>query len=650
MLSGKALRAPDRVADSGFARLIVRGDLSFLVILASLGVALFWGAAHALSPGHGKTIVTAYLVGSRGTPRHAALLGLITTVTHTIGVFALGAVTLALSAFIVPDRLYPWINVLSGALVVIVGLAVLTGRWRSAHTHAHDHAHDHDHAHGHEDGHSHGGHHHHHHDEQPQDLRSLVAVGISGGLLPCPSALVVLLAAISLHRVAFGMLLDRRVQLRSRTHDHRDRTAGPLRQAGVRPLRPERRTDPVPAGGERTRDRRRRPRHDRARDSGAARLMFGLDTWLTHFSDGSTLIVVIAVAVILGLRHASDPDHLAAVTTLVSNGRGGATRLGLSWGLGHATSLVVLGIPIVLWKAYLPPNVEQSAEVTIGLVIMALALWLLVRWRRGAFAHAHDHTHLRVPPRRTPWQAFGIGLIHGIGGSGGVGVLLLATIHSHADGTARARAVRRVHRRLDGAPLDRIRDDALAPARPALVCTHRAGARSAQPRVRGLVHAGSADHRAVLVLSPPGRGRRPPRPNTILMSRFLAAAGLVAVFLGVLFAVLFTRPGVSAEPAARTAAPAKVKLSSTLPAWVAPGVRVGISGFAGAHQVVRVRLGGRSVAVVRSGRLGGFRLAVVAPQARPLRRLGALERRGRPRRDAARAPRDPRRGRRRDDR
>jgi high-affinity nickel permease len=160
--------------------------------------------------------------------------------------------------------------------------------------------------------------------------------------------------------------------------------------------------------------------------------MFGLDTWLTHFSDGSTLIVVIAVAVLLGLRHASDPDHLAAVTTLVSNGRGGATRLGLTWGLGHATSLVVLGIPIVLWKAFLPPNVEQSAEVTIGLVIMALALWLLVRWRRGAFAHAHDHTHLRVPPTRTPWQAFGIGLIHGIGGSGGVGVLLLATIHSHA--------------------------------------------------------------------------------------------------------------------------------------------------------------------------------------------------------------------------
>jgi high-affinity nickel permease len=158
--------------------------------------------------------------------------------------------------------------------------------------------------------------------------------------------------------------------------------------------------------------------------------MFGLDEWIVQFSDGTTLVAVIAVAVVLGLRHASDPDHLLAVTTLVTNGRGGATRLGLSWGLGHATSLLVLGVPIVLWKAFLPPRVEQSAEVAIGLVIAALALWLLVRWRRGAFAH--DHSHLRVPPTRTIRQAFAIGLVHGIGGSGGVGVLLLASIRSHA--------------------------------------------------------------------------------------------------------------------------------------------------------------------------------------------------------------------------
>jgi len=179
---GKILEARDRVADDGFASLVGRERLSLWVILASLGAALFWGAAHALSPGHGKTIVTAYLVGQRGTPRHAALLGLIVTVTHTIGVFALGLVTLALSQFIVPDRLYPWLNLASGLLVVAIGVTVLRARWHRAH-------------------------HHHHHHEHDTSLRSLFAVGVSGGLLPCPSALVVLLAAISLHRVAFGLLL-----------------------------------------------------------------------------------------------------------------------------------------------------------------------------------------------------------------------------------------------------------------------------------------------------------------------------------------------------------------------------------------------------------------------------------------------------------
>jgi nickel/cobalt transporter (NicO) family protein len=186
---GAALRAPDRVADSGFAALVGRDHLRFWVIVASLGAALFWGMAHALSPGHGKTIVTAYLVGQRGTPRLAALLGLVVTATHTVGVFALGAVTLLLSRFIVPDQLYPWLNFVSGVLVVLIGASVLRSRWRHRRAHAHGH------------------HHHHHEHEHGLSRRSLIAVGVSGGLLPCPSALVVLLAAISLHRVAFGMLL-----------------------------------------------------------------------------------------------------------------------------------------------------------------------------------------------------------------------------------------------------------------------------------------------------------------------------------------------------------------------------------------------------------------------------------------------------------
>jgi ABC-type nickel/cobalt efflux system permease component RcnA len=176
--------------------------------------------------------------------------------------------------------------------------------------------------------------------------------------------------------------------------------------------------------------------------------VFGLDDWIASFSDGTTLLVVVAVAVVLGLRHATDPDHLAAVTTLVASGRERtarhASKLGLSWGLGHATSLFAFGLPIVLFKAFLPEPVQRAAETAVGLVIVALAVWLLVRWRRGLF-HVHVHAHERLHahghvhdgdghphgarPARSPLQAYGIGLVHGMGGSAGVGVLLLASIH-----------------------------------------------------------------------------------------------------------------------------------------------------------------------------------------------------------------------------
>ncbi len=178
----------------GFESLIARGDLGVGVILASLLVAMFWGAAHALTPGHGKAIVAGYLVGSRGKPRHAVLLGLIVTATHTAGVFALGLVTLLLSRFIVPEQLYPWLTLASGILVVCVGAVVLAGRVRRARAndHHHHHHHPHDHSHSHDHGFGRGG---------------LLGVGVAAGLLPCPSALVVLLSAIALHRVGFGLAL-----------------------------------------------------------------------------------------------------------------------------------------------------------------------------------------------------------------------------------------------------------------------------------------------------------------------------------------------------------------------------------------------------------------------------------------------------------
>jgi ABC-type nickel/cobalt efflux system permease component RcnA len=191
-------------ADDGFAGVFADAASGHGVLIFLLLAAMAWGAVHALSPGHGKTMVAAYLVGTRGTARHALALGATVTVTHTAGVFALGLVTLALSQYILPEQLYPWLNLASGLLVVIVGAGVLRSRvrrLRSHQHHDHHHAHDHDHHHG-----PHARDHHHH---GPEDLtwRGLLGMGASAGLIPCPSALVVLLAAIAQHQVALGLLM-----------------------------------------------------------------------------------------------------------------------------------------------------------------------------------------------------------------------------------------------------------------------------------------------------------------------------------------------------------------------------------------------------------------------------------------------------------
>jgi nickel/cobalt exporter len=240
------------------------------VALLAMFIALVLGAMHALSPGHGKTIVGAYLIGSRGTPRHALFLGITVTITHTLGVFALGFATLVASRFIVPERLFPILSLISGLLVLGMGIFLLAQRWRAAqgqHRHAspHGHApHNHGHhGHGHDDHHDHAEHphphrahqhhahapheHSHHDDEErhahdgihgghrdappaavalmhshggtvhshlpPAALsdtvswRGLLALGISGGLVPCPSAMVLLLAAVALNKTAYGLVL-----------------------------------------------------------------------------------------------------------------------------------------------------------------------------------------------------------------------------------------------------------------------------------------------------------------------------------------------------------------------------------------------------------------------------------------------------------
>jgi nickel/cobalt exporter len=205
--------------DGAFAALITLPELDLRVVLLALATALGLGALHALEPGHGKTAAAAYLVGARATPGHAVVLGLTITAMHTSSVFILGLVTLFASQFILPERLLPWLGLASGLIVVVIGLRMFLSRLRSssaapAHSHSsehdddHDHPHDHDHNHGHSHDHDHG------HSHLPPALtggnigwRGVLAIGISGGLLPCPAALVVLLSAIGLGRLGFGMLL-----------------------------------------------------------------------------------------------------------------------------------------------------------------------------------------------------------------------------------------------------------------------------------------------------------------------------------------------------------------------------------------------------------------------------------------------------------
>ena len=242
--------------EDAFTRLITLENLTLPTILLALGISFVWGATHAMTPGHGKTIVGAYLVGSRGTIKHALYLGLTTTITHTLGVFVLGLITLFAAQYIVPEKLYPWMSLLSGLFVVGIGLNLFIQRFRSSklngsfgrlkpslsklqpdyspalqsaktntgHAHAHrfvlasprGHTSSHDHHHHDHDEHHHDHEHHDHHHgpvgnshTPPEEItwRNLLALGVSGGLIPCPSALVVMLGAIALNRIGFGLIL-----------------------------------------------------------------------------------------------------------------------------------------------------------------------------------------------------------------------------------------------------------------------------------------------------------------------------------------------------------------------------------------------------------------------------------------------------------
>ena len=291
---------------------LVDDELSFGVVAVALLLAMGWGALHSLSPGHGKTMVAAYLVGTRGTARHALLLGLFVTVTHTVGVVALGLVTLFASRYILPETLFPWINLVAALLVVAVGLWAGRGRFaaarrrfahdrahavgaahergqRDVHEHAHapvpalamagavahDHGHSHPHGHGHSHGHEHSHGHGHSHDHgpdghthaPPEDLsmRSLLAVGASAGIIPCPSALVLLLGRDRARPCRLWPGARARLLGGPRRPAEHHRAAGDLRAplhraAAARRPAGRRDTGPLRAGDRRPRGGAHRPR------------------------------------------------------------------------------------------------------------------------------------------------------------------------------------------------------------------------------------------------------------------------------------------------------------------------------------------------------------------------------------------------------
>jgi nickel/cobalt transporter (NicO) family protein len=404
---------PTVVSKDRFAELISVPELTPGFALLGLLLAGVLGAAHALSPGHGKTVVGAYLVGSRGTPRHAAFLGLTVTITHTAGVFALGLATLFSSRYFLPERLFPVLSLVSGALVALMGLSLfwrrLSGLW--GHTHGHGHTHEHElsglmHSHG-------GGRPHSHLPPQENDeaisWRNLLALGVSGGLLPCPSALVVLLSAVALHRVGYGLLLVVAFSIG---------LAATLTGVGLAFVYAGRWFSQFGSVGETHWLRKVLPVlsafavgclgaaicYQAVRQMDVNPIAIAQSAFLRWHSIafGQTSIfsmgswAVLAFGLILGFKHATEADHVMAVSTIVSEHRNlvKVAVVGGLWGLGHTLTLVAIGIVVLMLGVAIPERISQYLEFGVGLMIIGLSGTALRRiFRRPTDLHVHTHAH-----------------------------------------------------------------------------------------------------------------------------------------------------------------------------------------------------------------------------------------------------------------
>ncbi|MBS1792037.1 MAG: sulfite exporter TauE/SafE family protein [Acidobacteria bacterium] len=438
---------PVAVVRDRFAELITVEKLTPTVILIGLLLAFVLGGAHAMSPGHGKTVVGAYLVGSRGTFKHAAFLGATVTITHTFGVFVLGLLTLFASRYVLPEKLYPVLSFVSGALVVIIGGGMFSKRLNTliGLNHDHDHSHSHDHAHSHDEdsGHTH---------LPPDEItwRSLLALGVSGGIMPCPSALVLMLGAISLNRVGYGLILILIFSLG---------LASVLTAVGLAFVYGGKILDRAPGAN---RWMKILPVVSSAVITilGAAICYEALqqaginlaDFWRVELEEAKSLsaMAILGLGLVIGLRHALDTDHLAAVSTIVSERKNlfSSLLIGGLWGVGHTVSLLIAGIAVIFLNLKIE-KYEKPLEFCVALMLIGLGLNVLVKLARGGKLHFHEHQHgghhhvhphiHDGKPEPEPHTHHGfnlsfrpmiIGMVHGLAGSAALMLVVLATIKS----------------------------------------------------------------------------------------------------------------------------------------------------------------------------------------------------------------------------
>ncbi len=466
-------------ARDAFTQLVTTQHLSLWFLCTAAFISAGLGALHALEPGHGKTIVAAYLVGSRGTTRHAMLLGIIVTMAHTASVFALGGVTLYAARYILPEQLYPWLGLLSGLTIAALGGYMFLRRWTGEDM-------DHDHTAGAMHGHwftskrkpapvapatavpkpfnMHAA-----DTRKGVSLLQLVTLGITGGIIPCPAALVVLLSAFALHRVGFGFFLITAfsiglatvlisfglLMVYARQYMSRFQIDGPL----------TRRWLPIAS----------------ACFMSILGIVIAVRAFATTgiglhtFSQqklGPALFVA-GLGLVLGIRHSTDTDHVVAISTIVTRQRSirGAALIGSMWGLGHTLTIFVVGCLIILCGVVIPPRVGLSMEFSVALMLILLGLLNLTgvmqkigaRFRLGQSGSGNTIVGLtsadlpssedpaclsfaRLPSipsthepassetsRRWSYQLLrplAIGLVHGLAGSAAVALLVLSTIHN----------------------------------------------------------------------------------------------------------------------------------------------------------------------------------------------------------------------------